>query len=71
MDFVIYEKESLQPLCSIEYDGEYHRRDPKTIQNDAMKDKLCSYTEFKQFRIASNDEFDGWEKLKAYLNSFT
>lgn len=37
MDFVIYEKDSLQPLCSIEYDGFYHRRDAKTIDNDRKK----------------------------------
>ncbi|MCA1291908.1 DUF2726 domain-containing protein [Paenibacillus sp. alder61] len=70
MDFVIYEKESLQPLCSIEYDGEYHRRDEKTIENDAKKDKLCSYAEFQLFRIASNDEAEGWERLRNYLYSF-
>ncbi|KOR89637.1 AAA domain-containing protein [Paenibacillus solani] len=70
MDFVIYERESLQPLCSIEYDGDFHRRDAKTIENDAKKDRLCRYTEFQLFRIASNDETEGWEKLKTYLNSF-
>lgn len=69
MDFVIYERESLQPLCSIEYDGSYHRRDPKTILNDKMKDDLCSYTEFKLIRIKSNDETGGWEELKGYLQS--
>ncbi|AKG35280.1 AAA domain-containing protein [Paenibacillus durus] len=71
MDFVIYEKESLQPICSIEYDGEYHRRDAKTIENDKKKDRLCSYAEFHLFRIASNDETEGWERLRAYLNSFS
>ncbi|OMF03337.1 AAA domain-containing protein [Paenibacillus sp. FSL H7-0942] len=70
MDFVIYEKDSLQPLCSIEYDGFYHRRDAKTIDNDRKKDSLCSYAEFMQFRIASNDESEGWNKLKTYLHSF-
>ncbi|MCM3170765.1 AAA domain-containing protein [Paenibacillus sp. MER 99-2] len=70
MDFVIYEKESLQPLCSIEYDGFYHRRNAKTIDNDLKKDKLCGYADFQQFRIASNDEDDGWNKLKTYLHSF-
>lgn len=70
MDFVIYEKESLQPLCSIEYDGEYHRRDMRTKENDKNKDKLCKYAEFKLFRIASTNEDEGWEQLKIYLNSF-
>lgn len=70
MDFVIYEKETLQPLCSVEYDGESHRKDAKTIENDAKKDRLCNYTEFQLFRIASNDETEGWEKLKNYLKSF-
>jgi hypothetical protein len=71
MDFVIYEKDSLQPLCSIEYDGNYHRRDPKTIENDKNKDNLCRYADFQQFRIASNEESEGWERLRAYLNSFS
>ncbi|OXS56940.1 hypothetical protein B1A99_18970 [Cohnella sp. CIP 111063] len=71
MDFVIYEKESLQPLCSIEYDGEYHRRDSKTIENDKNKDNLCRYANFQQFRIASNEESEGWERLRAYLNSLS
>ncbi|MFD2334545.1 AAA domain-containing protein [Cohnella sp. GCM10020058] len=71
MDFVIYEKESLQPLCSIEYDGDYHRRDSKTIENDNKKDTLCRYADFQQFRIASNAESEGWERLRLFLNSFS
>ncbi|WP_339312730.1 AAA domain-containing protein [Paenibacillus sp. FSL M7-0896] len=71
LDFVIYEKESLQPLCSIEYDGRHHRNDPKTIMNDKMKDTLCTYTEFKLIRIKSNDETAGWDELKSYLHSFS
>ncbi|MFL1673478.1 DUF2726 domain-containing protein [Paenibacillus dendritiformis] len=69
MDFVIYEKESLQPLCSIEYDGAWHRRDAKTMERDRMKDELCRYADFQQIRIASNDEEKGWSTLKTFLNS--
>jgi len=71
MDFVIYEKETLQPLCSIEYDGKEHRKDAESKERDIMKDKLCSYANFHLFRIASNDEVDGWEKLETYLKSFS
>ncbi|MGV7117097.1 AAA domain-containing protein [Paenibacillus kyungheensis] len=70
MDFVIYEKESLQPLCSIEYDGNTHLKNKKTKQNDEQKDTLCKYANFKQFRISSTEEESGWEKLQIYLKSF-
>lgn len=50
-DFVIFDCNTLAPLRAIELDGKYHNKDLRTIQNDHMKNKLCTLSQFRIIRV--------------------
>lgn len=55
-DFVIYAKLRRDdiPRLVIELDGDEHLYDPKTIERDKMKEKICSDNKIKLIRIPNN-----------------
>jgi len=55
-DFVIYAKMKSDdiPRLVIELDGDEHLNDPKTIERDKMKEKICKDNHIKIVRIPNN-----------------
>jgi hypothetical protein len=53
-DFVVTEGEKMKPLFAVEFDGEYHA-DPKQINRDILKDKICQKANFPICRLTNDD----------------
>ncbi|MDQ0221129.1 superfamily I DNA and/or RNA helicase [Peribacillus cavernae] len=69
-DFILYIEDTYEPVAAFEYDGWYHRNDPKTISNDKKKDSLCENADFTLIRIPSTAKLSEqylFAKLSPYL----
>lgn len=55
-DFVIANDNG--PKFAVEFDGSYHFKDPKTIERDAIKNKLCKMAELPLLRISAQEIYE-------------
>ncbi len=69
-DFLVTDKE-YSPLFSVEYDGEWHKRDTAQIKHDAMKGIICDRANHSLLRINSRyleREFRGLDLLTYFVD---
>lgn len=53
LDFVVFDAETAIPVLAVEYDGRHHLTDPRQMQRDALKDRLCEAADLPLLRIDS------------------
>ena len=69
-DFLVTNSD-YSPLFSVEYDGEWHKRDATQIKRDGMKESICDRADHALLRINSrylNREFRGLDLLTYFVD---